>query len=176
MSHELNHTLPKTPDYVIGIDPDVENNGYAIIDMSTKAIAITTVSLPHLIELVKLAKAKANEDGKMLTVYVEAGWLNQSNWHLRFRDSKERAAAKGRAVGRNHQRGMDICEMLTWHGINVVEVPPLRKMWHGKDLKITHDELVAIVGPCKHTNQEGRDAALLAWAHAGLPMRLPRRK
>jgi hypothetical protein len=66
---------------------------------------------------------------------------------------------------------MDICEMLTYRGINVVQVAPLRKIWGGKDYKITHDELVDVVGPVDHTNQEGRDAALIAWVNAGLPVK-----
>lgn len=158
--------------YVVGIDPDTEKNGYAIIDLETKEVQVTTVTLPHLIEIVRNAQDKAEAKGKRLTVYVEAGWLCQSNWHIGWRDSKERAAAKGRSVGRNHQRGMDICEMLSYQGISVVQVAPLRKIWGGKDYKITHDELVEVVGPVQHTNQEGRDAALLAWVHAGLPVKL----
>ena len=169
--------LQPTRHYVIGIDPDVENNGYAMLDMETRKVSVTTVTLPHLIELVTIAQANAIANGKRLTVFVEAGWLVQSNWHLGFRDSKASAAAKGRSVGRNHQRGMDICEMLTYRGISVVQVPPLRKVWSGKDYKITHDELVEVLGQSvKHTNQEGRDAALLAWVHAGLPVRLTKRK
>jgi hypothetical protein len=160
-----------TNQYIVGIDPDTEKNGYAIIDMETKKVSVTTVTLPHLMEVIDNAQAKADDEGKRLTVYVEAGWLCQSNWHIGWRDSKERAAAKGRSVGRNHQRGMDICEMLTYRGINVVQVAPLRKIWGGKDYKITHDELVDVVGPVDHTNQEGRDAALIAWVNAGLPVK-----
>ena len=160
-----------TNQYIVGIDPDTEKNGYAIIDMETRKVSVTTVTLPHLMEVIDNAQAKADDEGKRLTVYVEAGWLCQSNWHIGWRDSKERAAAKGRSVGRNHQRGMDICEMLTYRGINVVQVAPLRKIWGGKDYKITHDELVDVVGPVDHTNQEGRDAALIAWVNAGLPVR-----
>lgn len=161
----------RTNQYIVGIDPDTEKNGYAIIDMETKKVSVTTVTLPHLMEIIDNAQAKADDEGKRLTVYVEAGWLCQSNWHIGWRDSKERAAAKGRSVGRNHQRGMDICEMLTYRGINVVQVAPLRKIWGGKDYKITHDELVDVVGPVDHTNQEGRDAALIAWVNAGLPVK-----
>jgi hypothetical protein len=160
-----------TNQYIVGIDPDTEKNGYAIIDMETRKVSVTTVTLPHLMEVIDNAQAKADYEGKRLTVYVEAGWLCQSNWHIGWRDSKERAAAKGRSVGRNHQRGMDICEMLTYRGINVVQVAPLRKIWGGKDYKITHDELVDVVGPVDHTNQEGRDAALIAWVNAGLPVK-----
>jgi len=160
------------PDYVIGIDPDVERSGYALIDMETRKVSIETVALPSLIDMVDSIQSTALATDKRLTVFVEAGWLNLNNWHLGFRDTKAMAAAKGKAVGRNHQRGMDICELLTYRGISVVQVPPLKKVWRGKDRKITHEELTAIVGPVKHTNQEGRDAALLAWYHAGFPIKI----
>ena len=163
--------------YVIGIDPDVDRNGYALIDMEARKVTVETIELPRLIDTINAQRAIADMEGKHLTVFVEAGWLMQSNWHLTFRERKQRAAAKGHSVGRNHQRGMDICEMLTYRGISVVQVPPLRKVWSGKDYKITHDELVEVLGQSvKHTNQEGRDAALLAWVHAGLPVRLTKRK
>ena len=164
-------------DYIIGIDPDVERSGYAMLDMATRQMKVDTATLPVLLDTIGVMHATAVANGKHLTVFVEAGWLVQSNWHLGFRDSKASAAAKGRSVGRNHQRGMDICELLTYNGISVVQVPPLRKVWGGKDLKITHDELVEVVGQqVKHTNQEGRDAALIAWVHSGLPVTLPKRR
>ena len=159
-------------DYVIGIDPDVERSGYACIDMETKKVTVDTATLPVLLQTIEIMQSTALASDKRLTVFVEAGWLRESNWHLNFRDSKQTAAAKGRAAGRNHQRGMDICELLSYSGISVVQVPPLTKIWHGKDRKITHEELCSIMGPVKHTNQEGRDAALLAWVHAGLPIKV----
>lgn len=48
----------------------------------------------------------------------------------------------------------------------------LRKGWKGKDGKITHDELASFTGLMGRTNQDVRDAALLAWAFAGLPIRV----
>ena len=127
MTHDTNR-------YIIGIDPDVDKSGYALIDMATKQVTVGTASLPVLLETIGIVQANAIANNKRLTVFVEAGWLNLNNWHLSFRDSKAMAAAKG------------------------------------KDRKITHEELTAIVGKIKHTNQEGRDAALLAWVHAGLPL------
>ena len=159
-------------DYIIGIDPDVDKNGYAFLDMDTRKVNVDTATLPVLLDMVDVIQSTALATDKRLTVFVEAGWLIQSNWHLTFRDSKQSAAAKGRSAGRNHQRGMDIVEMLQYKGISVVQVPPLQKVWRGKDRKITHEELTAIVGEVKHTNQEGRDAALLAWVHAGLPVKM----
>jgi hypothetical protein len=52
-------------------------------------------------------------------------------------------------------------------------------MWKGRDGKITHEELqhlAIITDKTNHitnkTNQEARDAALLAWEYAGLPIRI----
>jgi hypothetical protein len=120
--------------------------------------------------MVDVIQSTALATDKHLKVYVEAGWLNQPNWHLGFRDSKQMVAAKGKSLGRNIQRGMDIIELLQYKGIDVDAVQPLRKIWKGKDRKITQEELARIVGDIPRTNQEGRDAALLAWVHAGLPI------
>ena len=159
-------------DFVIGIDPDTERNGYAMVDRATRKVNIATATLPVLLDMVDVIQSTALATDKHLKVFVEAGWLNRPNWHLGFRDSKQMAAAKGRALGRNHQRGMDIIEILMYRGIDVAAVPPLKKVWKGNDRKITQEELAAIVGDIPRTNQEGRDAALLAWVHAGLPIRL----
>lgn len=43
---------------------------------------------------------------------------------------------------------------------------------HEKDGKITHEELAYFTGIMGRTNTEMRDAALLAWNHAGLPIRV----
>lgn len=159
-------------DFIIGIDPDVDRNGYALIDMATRKVNVETATLPVLLDMVDVIQSTALATGKRLTVYVEAGWLNASNWHLDWRDNKHRAAKIGSAQGRNEQRGRDICELLLYKGISVVQVPPLIKKWQGPNRKITHEELKTIIGDVKHTNQEGRDAALLAWVHAGLPIRM----
>ncbi len=158
-------------DYIIGIDPDTEHNGYAMIDMDTRKVTVATPTLPVLLDMVDVVQSMALATDRYLTVFVEAGWMNLPNWHLNFRDSKQMAAAKGRALGRNHQRGMDIIELLMYRGVDTKAVAPLRKIWKGKDRKITQRELEAIVGKVGRTNQEGRDAAILAWVNAGLPLR-----
>lgn len=48
-----------------------------------------------------------------------------------------------------------------------------RSLWSGAGGKITHGELVAATGiALGSSNQEERDAALLAWSAAGLPLRM----
>jgi hypothetical protein len=44
-------------------------------------------------------------------------------------------------------------------------------MWHGRDGKITQEEIAAFTGIDGRHNQEERDAALLAWIYAGLPIK-----
>lgn len=108
-----------------------------------------------------------------MVVVVEASWVISSNWHLAQGERKQKAAAKGYDVGRNHQVGKLIVEMCKVNGIPVVEHIPLRKCWSGKDRKITHEELIQFCPVDKNrTNQEMRDAALLAWSFADFPIRL----
>ena len=62
----------------------------------------------------------------------------------------------------------DMCEH---YGIEVMAHAPLRKCWQGKDGKITHEELAYFTGITGRTNQDERDAGLLAWNYAGMPIR-----
>jgi hypothetical protein len=111
-----------------------------------------------------------------LIVVVEAGWLNKGNWHLIQAESNARAAAKGNSVGRNHETGRKLVEMCEHWGIPHDAIKPLilrvkgRNIWQGKDGKITHEELAAFTGITGRTNQEERDAMLIAWHYANLPL------
>lgn len=69
----------------------------------------------------------------------------------------------------------DMCRAEQKTVMVVIEAGWLNKSnWHlnGKDGKITHEELASFTGVKERTNQEGRDAALLAWTYAGLPIRM----
>lgn len=58
------------------------------------------------------------------------------------------------------------------YGLKVVEHLPLFKCWKGKDRKITDEEIKCFMPIKGRTNQESRDAALLAWVFSGLPIRV----
>jgi hypothetical protein len=108
---------------------------------------------------------------KRIAVVVEASWHKTHNWHLSRRDSAGIAARKGYDEGRNHEAGRKIVETLRYYGIEVIEKEPLRKIWQGTDRKITHTEITAITGwDKKRSNQEERDAMLLAWDYSNLPI------
>lgn len=170
------HTL------IMGIDPDVDKSGIAIIDAQAEGgqpkTHVETLDLPHLMDYAIRTRGKCERNGWRLRTYVEASWKLQSNWHLNWKDSKQVAAAKGHAAGRNHQVGMDICTILRAFGITVIEAMPLPKGWHGHDRKITQLEINALLPcydltPIRRTNQEGRDAVLLALYNSGLSPKKP---
>ncbi len=159
-------------DTVIGIDPDVDKNGVALLDCNTKTLSITTLAFPDLLDYLLYQKRQAEVNGKNIIVTVEAGWMNQGNWHLKYRDNRNVAVAKGVHQGRNEQVSRTIGQMCEHYGLRYEFIKPLRKTWRGKDGKITHDELAYFTGIKGHTNQEGRDAALIAWVYAGFTVRV----
>lgn len=168
---------PEKPQVVIGIDPDAEKNGVAFFDTETKAIEATALTFPETLDYLRYAHSQAKAGGRRLRVYIEAGWLNKTHWHVAYKDSRQAAAAKGNAVGRNHETGRKIAEMCAHWEIphELVKPLPLKaggvNMWKGTDGKITASELQAITGIRGRTNQEARDAALIAWVYAGQPLR-----
>ena len=159
---------------IVGIDPDIDKSGYAVLRYDERKV--TTIEALGFFQLQSYLKALADRALDLnlsLVVVVEASWMISGNWHVNQFDRRNRAAAKGYDVGRNHQVGKLIVEMCKVNGIPVVEHIPLRKCWSGKDRKITHEELTQFCPVDKtRTNQEMRDAALLAWCYADLPIRL----
>lgn len=158
--------MEKKYTHYIGIDPDVAKSGVAVLNKQTRNIELFSLTLPEL--MAKLIKLKS--EGINAVVIVEAGWLNKGNWHIRFHDNRGQAAMKGYQVGRNHEAGKKIIEVATFFGYPIQEQKPLRKCWQGADRKITAEELALFTGYNKRSTQDARDAALLAWNAANLPI------
>lgn len=156
-------------DLIIAIDPDVDGSGVAhLADRSLYTIRMT---LPRLAKFLEEHVKPYNA-----LVVVEASYLVTGNWHLEKSDSRAKAAAKGRNVGRNHEIGRQIVEFCKFYGITYEEKLPLKKIWHSRDGKISKAELESL---CKGSgigyqfagnDQEQRDAALLAIDRSGIPM------
>lgn len=156
-------------DYIIAIDPDKEKSGVAFLQPSTRNIEVTNLAFPVLLDKLQDEKRIQEESRESLVVVVEAGWMNKkSNFHEMQGHRAEKIA---KDVGANHETGRKIIEMCKHYGIEVVAVPPLVKCWKGHDRKITHEELASFTGLKGRNNQDARDAALLAWVFAGLPIR-----
>lgn len=164
---------PQKVQVIVGIDPDVERSGIAYLDVTKDpALSLNALHFPVLIEYLRTIKMQCAKEDKTLRVIIEAGWLNRSNWHLNPRDSKAVIAAKGNQAGRNHEVGRKIAEMCLYHEIPHELIKPLTKMWKGRERKISATEFNEITGYRGRTNQEMRDAGLLAWVWAGLPIRI----
>lgn len=160
-------------DRVIGIDPDCDRSGVTELHVESKLFNVTTLSFPLLVDYLRMMKSDfVDKMGESIIVVVEAGWMNESNWHA-TRSSPAAAAKIGQNTGRNHEVARKIAEMARHIGLEVDEVKPLRKCWKGKGGKITQEELSRIVGGLdKRLNQDARDSCLLAWVYAKLPIRL----
>lgn len=165
-------------DTVIGIDPDCDRSGVAVLDMGTMEMQVHAMTFPELVQYLTCLAADGL-DGMRILVVVEASWMTETNWHGRRGDGYRVAAKKGYSVGRNHETGRKISEMAQAYGLAVDERRPLRKCWKGKDGKITHGELVSLLdgsgvrhGLGGRSNQEERDAALLALDASGIKMRM----
>lgn len=178
--------LPINPvkiSYVIGIDPDVEKNGVATLDCGKRNFTqLSSLTFPELLDYLRYIQRQCEVEQKNFMVVIEAGWLNKAHWHLSPKDTKQAAAAKGNAAGRNHETGRKIAEVCEHWQIPHELIKPLNlkvggvHLWEGKDGKITHNELVSFTGIAKkRTNQEERDAALIAWDWSGLPVKLVRK-
>lgn len=156
-------------DIIIGIDPDVNKSGVGVVSRERKGVEVFSRSFPELLEYLKMAATHTS-----VVVVVEASWKISTNWHTGRGDSIRTAARKGKDAGRCHEVGRKIVECAQYYGLEVVEKLPLKKIWKGKDGKITDAEIKAFMPIQGRTNQEERDAALLAWDYAGLPIRLAR--
>lgn len=152
---------------IIGIDPDCKKSGVAVLFKNKKLFyTVGTRTFSEMMTLLDVFKDIAK-------VVIEGGWLNESNWHVKgHKLTASMAAAMGRSVGMNHQTGILLAEMCAAKEIPCEVIKPLAKGWSGPDRKITAEELEYFTGWSKHTNQDARDAALLAWSYANLPIKV----
>ncbi len=162
----------KRPNHIIAIDPDIDKNGVSYLETATKKLEVSNLTLVQLIDYLKTTRAKLEETKETLTIVVEGGWSNTRTHRRSSKDTFGTASKKGYNVGRNHQRGIDIFQIAESMGFHVVEQPPLQKCWKGREGKITHEELAYFTGIMGQTNQETRDATLIAWNYANFPIRI----
>lgn len=170
-------------DVIIGIDPDIDRSGVAVLWTNERIMRVDKMRFPDMLDYIAKEAGNARSGGKTVAVYVEAGWLNASNWHVRPGMGARYNASIGQAVGRNHAVGMKALEMLVHMGVPASAVRPLPKtmragrgtisMWKGKDGKITEGELAGLLARNRikaspaRMNQDQRDAALIALRAAG---------
>lgn len=157
------------PDFIIGIDPDVERSGIAVLDV--RSGEFDSVTSRNFFEALECLRRYAQVKSPVVVVIEDSD--KSVNWHYNSKDKPGIIAAKGRSVGMCHATTRHLKECAEAMGLTVVMQPPLRKLWSGPDGKITHEEAGAFMrGLPQRTNQEARDAALLAWCAAELPIQV----
>lgn len=144
----------------IGIDPDIEKSGYAIIE-SKKVSIIDTIDFFSLIEAIGAADRKYGND---LTVCIEAGWLNEKTvFHMKTdkfgnksEHNKGTTAKIAMYTGQNHAVGRLLEQYCIKNHIPYKLIKPTGKKWDAKLFK-------QITGWTGQSNQETRDAVRAAW-------------
>ena len=170
---------------LVGIDPDTKASGWAVIDLSNRTVHLET--LPFMDILALLTEWRREVDDHYLDesysyrFVVEDIWTVAHNWHVSPRDNRQTISKKGYHIGRCSMVGQLIYEAIGAHFFPRIAQPPLRKVWRGADGKITHPELLELCEKLdlkllpskqKQTNQEERDALLLAIHHIATPIKL----
>lgn len=157
----------KKYDNIIGIDPDSKKNGVAFVEVATKKLEVASLTFFQLYDYLKWVKEQEKKCGESVLVVVEHSSYTAHNWHMRGGTNRAVSSRMGYDVGRCHRTGELIEEMCDNLGLEYKQQAPLTKIWKGQDRKITHEEIVRITGLiAKRTNQEERDAILLAWTAA----------
>lgn len=168
--------MKRNVDFIIAVDPDVDKSGVACLQTSAKKVECSALDLPTLVDYLRDCSAKGT-----IIVVVEAGWLNGGNHHLRNK-GQYHAAKLGEYVGRNHEISKQIAKFCEHYQIDYEFKRPLAKCWHGTDRKISKDELDDLLSGSglapiqKRTNQEMRDAVLLAMDYSGIPLRMKKKR
>ena len=112
--------MRKQYDIIIGIDPDCDRSGVAVLDMRAREMQMHSMTFPELVQYLTCVAADGVE-GMRILVVVEASWRTETNWHGRRGDGYRVAAKKGYSVGRNHETGRKISEMAQAYGLEVDE-------------------------------------------------------
>lgn len=93
---------------IIGIDPDLEKSGVAILGSE---LQLKNLTFPETIELFR------NEQDCIKKVVIEAGWQNKkSNFHGRYNQSKSEGERIAKNVGKTMQQ---VNCSLKWRNITV---------------------------------------------------------
>lgn len=165
-------------DNIMAIDPDVDRSGVAVLNMRTRQIECHALSLPELVDYILQFKGRCLQHDMTFVIVVEAGWMAETNWHIKRGDRAQKIASIGAKVGRNHEIGHQIVLFCQHYHAPYEEKRPLVKCWSGPDRKISQGEMERLLAgmnvsasKCR-MNQEMRDAALLALDRSGFPMRM----
>ncbi|MEW7862728.1 hypothetical protein [Acinetobacter baumannii] len=145
-------TTFKEAQIIIGIDPDLEKSGVAILGND---LQLKNLTFPETVELFR------NEQDSIKKVVIEAGWENKkANLRVGGGHSRQVNEQIARRVGMNHATGILLAEIAQALGLAVLLVKPTKS-------KLNAEQFNKITGWQGRTNQEQRDAGMLIWGMNG---------
>ncbi|XZW19019.1 hypothetical protein ACT4X9_00205 [Acinetobacter baumannii] len=145
-------TTFKEAQIIIGIDPDLEKSGVAILGND---LQLKNLTFPETVELFR------NEQDSIKKVVIEAGWKNKkANFRVGGGHSRQVNEQIARRVGMNHATGILLAEIAQALGLAVLLVKPTKS-------KLNAEQFNKITGWQGRTNQEQRDAGMLIWGMNG---------
>lgn len=180
-----NPTQKKT--LLIGIDPDTEASGWACINITDRTIHLETISFLRVLDRLNFFEdlccldERRSEKECAYRFVLEDIWSTAHNWHASPKDNHRVVAKKGYHLGRCAMVGELLRDAIQAKEFPIICQKPLLKHWRGQDGKITHSEILEV---CRRhnltlpkskqarTNQEERDALLLAIHHIATPTKL----
>ena len=74
-----------SPDLIIGIDPDSEASGYAVLDRRKRSIELWTFAFPELVRRLLVLVEKKTP----VFLVIEDVWTNSANWHIKQGQTQE---------------------------------------------------------------------------------------
>lgn len=140
----------KNKKFLIGIDPDVDKSGIAIIQ--GEKVTLDNMTFFQLFDYLKFYKEKEEKP----IVYIECGFLNKSNWHRKSAFSSAMNSKIGERTGANFETAKKICEMCEYLNLPHVKLKPTSS-------KKDSDFFKKLTGINFRTNQEQRDAFMLIY-------------
>lgn len=134
---------------IIGIDPDLEKSGVAILGKSH--FELKNLNFADVVDLFN------DQQDMIKKVVIEAGWLNKK---ANFRSGAKKSLAVNeqisKRVGENHATGKLLVQMAQHLGLPVVEVKPTKSKTNSEDFN-------RLTGWIERTNEHARDAAMLVF-------------
>lgn len=152
----------------IGIDPDLDKSGVAIIFQ--QRIQVLNCTFNHLVFTFfkNLADQQISSPNINTTIFIEAPYLNKTFFQP-VKAAMPVIAKMNRNIGENHAVAKIIVECAKSYGLNVIPVLPVRSTnYRDRGKKITGPQYVqmlerhGLLSEITASNQETRDAALIA--------------
>lgn len=140
----------------IGIDPDIEKPGVAIIK-DGQYTAVSSLTMPDLFDLIAECKGES-----CVTFYVEDVNTDSATYYRHRPSAVSKQSVQNKIsqhVGMCMGAAKTICHVIEHYGCNLVMVKP--KARAHKTAKHEADYFQRITGWQGRTNQDSRDAAML---------------